>query len=159
MTSHYLLQDWLQWAQGLTAFWQGGGWQALRDASGNFNGARDVGNVATGAGSGAAATRDGFRRLTGLDTPANEAPDGFHRIRDVFGSWINDLIGGGGGGPTPGSGTETRPPQPAPREHFPLEDFLPGGSGGQGPTPAPADVRLEDLLPDDMRLDPANNPN
>jgi len=156
MTPHYLLQDWLQWVQGLTACWQGGGWQALRDASGSFDGARDAGNAVTGAGSGAAATRDGFRRLTGFKTPANEAPDGFHRIRDVFGSWISDLLDGGGG--APGSGAESRPTQPAPREHFPLEDFLPGGSGDQGSSPAPADVRLEDLLPDDMRPGASNGP-
>ncbi len=146
---HFLLQDWLQWAQGAIAFVQGGGLQSLRDASGSFDPGRDAGNAATGAGGGAL-TGDAFKRLTGFDTPAEEAPDGFNRIRDVFAGWLGDLAGGSGSGSGSGSGAETPGPQPVPPQHFPLEDFVPGGSGDQG-TPPPTDIKLEDVLPDDFK--------
>lgn len=147
---HFLLQDWLQWAQGVIVFVQGGGVQTLRDASGSFDPGRDVGNVVDGTGGGAL-TGDAFKRLTGIDTPTRAAPDGFNRIRDVFGEWLGDIFGGSGAdGPNTDAGGETPDPQATPPQHFPLEDFVPGGSGSEE-TPPPADTKLEDVLPDDFK--------
>jgi hypothetical protein len=144
---HFLLQDWLQWAQATFGFLHSGGWQALRDSSGNYDPGRDAGNAATGAG-GAALTADAFRQLTGFNTPPTEAPDGFHRTRDVFGRWLDDLLGGGadhgGETPAPQHGPPSGPPYPTP-----FDDLLGVEPGGQ--QPPPADVRLEDLLPDDLK--------
>lgn len=145
---HFLLADWLQWAQGAVAFVQGGGLQLLNDASGSFDPGRDAGNAATGAGGGAL-TGDAFKRLTGFDVPANEAPDGFNRIRDVFSDWLGNVAGDGGSGPDAG-GAETPGTKPPPVHHFPLEDFVDGGAGGQT-TPPPGPTKLEDVLPDDFK--------
>ena len=146
--SHFLLQDWLRWAQGALVWVQGGGLQALRDASGSFDAGRDLGNATTGAG-GAALTGDAFKRLTGFEAPAGQAPDGFNGIRDVFSGWLGDAGGGPAAGDGPGSHVDTPGPQVAPPQHFPLEDFAPGGPAGQ--EAPPANTRLEDVLPDDFK--------
>lgn len=89
--SHFLLQDWLKWWESLVMLWQSGGWQALYNASRNFDAGRDAGNIATGSGAGAAATSDAFKRLTGVSTPRKSAQDGHEAERNLFEEWLKEV--------------------------------------------------------------------
>jgi hypothetical protein len=89
--SHFLLQNWLKWWESLVILWQSGGWQALYNASRNFDAERDVGNLATGSGSGAAVTSNAFKRLTGVSTPRESAQDGHEAERNLFEEWLKEV--------------------------------------------------------------------
>lgn len=115
--SHFLLQDWLKWWESLVILWQGGGWQALYNASRNFDAGRDVGNVVTGSGTGAAVTSNAFKRLTGISTPDKQAPDGFQAERNLFQEWIKEIFSDSAEPDTEQSGS-------TPTERGSLADFL-----------------------------------
>jgi len=89
--SHFLLQNWLKWWEGLVVLWQSGGWQALYNASRNFDAGRDLGNVATGSGAGTAAASDAFKRLTGISTPREPAKDGHEAERKLAETWLGEV--------------------------------------------------------------------
>jgi hypothetical protein len=91
--SHFLLQTWIQWWQSLVALWQSGGWLALYNASENYHAGRDMGNIATGTGAGAAVTSDTVRRLWGAPVPSKMAEDGYEAERNVAEELIKEALG------------------------------------------------------------------
>ncbi|HID63276.1 MAG TPA: hypothetical protein EYP49_11135 [Anaerolineae bacterium] len=89
--SHFLLQGWLKWWESLVVLWQSGGWQALYNASRNFDKGRDLVNLTTSGGGGTAATSDALKRLTGIPTPKEPAKDGYEAERKLAETWLREV--------------------------------------------------------------------
>lgn len=157
---HFLLQNWLPWYHTVATLWANGGWQAITqtcvvcNADGNLP--RDAGNVATGAGAGAAAASNGFKDLWGVSTPTTPATSGGDAVRNTIGDFFNQamdgVFGGGADHSTAPSSSPTSAPSPSTSPGTTnLADLLSADQGGNAGSTGTASPRpsLADFLPSD----------